>query len=322
MTKELDQNWYQDLVEECKGIITEAVFTSRWALVEGYWELGKRIETDDNFKKFSKGNQSSLQDLANNLSISERTLYYALQVYDKYPDIQQIPEGKNITWNKLITKYLPDPQSDKPIILPEKVKSIIKQGDFRKLIKELSDNSIDLILTDPPYPKEFLPLWEDLAKEAIRVLKPGGFLITYSGTCHLPEVISSLGKYLDYYYTIILYHKGGTGQNFSVNMWDRAKPIFIYYKEPRTKQETWIENLIESPTPDKNMHKWGQGVEPFIKLIETFSQVNDKILDPFMGAGVVLEACAKTNRHFIGYEIKKEFYNLVQRRINDPAGNN
>lgn len=40
------ESWYEELVEECKTIITEAVFTSRWALVEGYWGLGKRIRED------------------------------------------------------------------------------------------------------------------------------------------------------------------------------------------------------------------------------------------------------------------------------------
>ena len=100
--------WYEVLIEDCKAIITEAVFTSRWALVEGYWKLGERIETDKNFAKFAKGNQSSLQDLANNLKISERTLYYARQAYHKYPKLDQIPDGKNITWNKLITLYLPE----------------------------------------------------------------------------------------------------------------------------------------------------------------------------------------------------------------------
>jgi N6-adenosine-specific RNA methylase IME4 len=105
-----NQEWYQGLVKDCRAIITEAVFTSRWALVEGYWNLGERIENDDNFKKFSKGNQSSLQDLAKNLSISERTLYYARQAYNKFPKLDKIPEGKNISWNKLITLYLPAPK--------------------------------------------------------------------------------------------------------------------------------------------------------------------------------------------------------------------
>lgn len=106
MDKQLqDQEWYEHLVDECKEIITEAVFTSRWALVEGYWTLGKRIRTDLNWDKFSQGLYTS-QDLANAIGISERTLDYALQTYDKYKKLDLIPEGKNISWNKLITKYL------------------------------------------------------------------------------------------------------------------------------------------------------------------------------------------------------------------------
>lgn len=122
--------WYESLVEDCKAIITEAVFTSRWALVEGYWNLGKRIQEDKEFQKFAKGNQSSLQDLANNLNTSERTIYYARQAFNKFPDIGKLPEGKNLTWNKLITQYLPEPKQ-KIVSLPE--------GDF------------NVIYADPPW---------------------------------------------------------------------------------------------------------------------------------------------------------------------------
>jgi len=122
--KEIYQKeWYQSLIDDCKSIITEAVFTSRWALVEGYWNLGERIDTDINFKKYAKGNYSSLQDLAKNLETSERTLYYSIQFYRTYPDINTLPEGKNITWNKLITKYLPKGK-EKPFQFDPKVYNI------------------------------------------------------------------------------------------------------------------------------------------------------------------------------------------------------
>lgn len=100
--------WYTQLVEDCKDIITEAVFISRWTLVEGYHQLGERIATDINYQEYAKGNKASVQGLAQNLNISERTLYYAIQFYTKYPQLDTIPEGKNISWNKIITKYLPD----------------------------------------------------------------------------------------------------------------------------------------------------------------------------------------------------------------------
>jgi len=57
---------------------------------------------------------------------------------------------------------------------------IIQHGDFRELIKKLNTDSIDLVLTDLPYHKEYLPLWSDLSKHSARVLKPGKFLITYA----------------------------------------------------------------------------------------------------------------------------------------------
>ena len=47
--------------------------------------------------------------------------------------------------------------------------------------KNIPDNSIDLIFTDPPYNEASLSLYGDLAKLAERVLKPGGSLITYVG---------------------------------------------------------------------------------------------------------------------------------------------
>jgi len=93
---------YCALVEDIKNTITEAVYNSRWALVEGYWNVGKLIRECFADRKLTK----QLQGLAVDVGMSERILWYALQFYDKYPDLNEVPEGKNITWNKIITKYL------------------------------------------------------------------------------------------------------------------------------------------------------------------------------------------------------------------------
>jgi len=106
----IKDEWYEALVEDCKAILVESVFGSRWILVEGYHNLGERITSDENFQKYAKGNHASLQSLAKNLKISERTLYYAIKFFVSYPHLDKVPEGKNITWNKIITKYLPSPQ--------------------------------------------------------------------------------------------------------------------------------------------------------------------------------------------------------------------
>ena len=64
-------------------------------------------------------------------------------------------------------------------------------GDNREVLKELADNSVDSIVTDPPYELGFMgKSWDasgiaysvELWKEALRVLKPGGHLLAFSGS--------------------------------------------------------------------------------------------------------------------------------------------
>lgn len=68
---------------------------------------------------------------------------------------------------------------------------VLKQGDCRKLLKSLPDNSVDSIVTDPPYELAFMgkkwdgsgiaydvKMWE----ECLRVLKPGGHMLAFGGT--------------------------------------------------------------------------------------------------------------------------------------------
>lgn len=109
-----NEEWYQSLIEDCKDIITEAFFTSRWALVEGYHQLGERILGEyNNFEREKIYGEKILQRVAQSLGISKRTIYYAIQFAKKYPTLDKVPEGKNITWKKIITKYLPTSEENK-----------------------------------------------------------------------------------------------------------------------------------------------------------------------------------------------------------------
>ncbi|NBU48266.1 MAG: methyltransferase domain-containing protein, partial [Flavobacteriales bacterium] len=65
----------------------------------------------------------------------------------------------------------------------------IINGDCLDVLKELEDNSVDSIVTDPPYGLSFMgKRWDydvpsvDIWKECLRVLKPGGHLLCFAGT--------------------------------------------------------------------------------------------------------------------------------------------
>ena len=52
-----------------------------------------------------------------------------------------------------------------------------------------------------------------------------------------------------------------------------------------------------------------------LKCIENFTKEKDLILDPFMGSGTTIEACLKTNRNYIGFDINKEYCQIAEQRI-------
>jgi DNA modification methylase len=66
---------------------------------------------------------------------------------------------------------------------------MILQGDCLEQMKKLDDNSVDSIVTDPPYGLSFMnKKWDydvpskEVWQEALRVLKPGGHLLAFGGT--------------------------------------------------------------------------------------------------------------------------------------------
>ena len=66
---------------------------------------------------------------------------------------------------------------------------MILLGNSEEVLKTLEDNSVDSIVTDPPYGLSFMgKKWDydvpstELWAECLRVLKPGGYLLAFAGT--------------------------------------------------------------------------------------------------------------------------------------------
>lgn len=101
-----------DAADEIKGILTEGEFNARWTLLEAYYQVGKIIETLIGIHDM--GVSELTASLAVKTGKSERNLYYALKMVRKYPTINKLPEGKAISWNKMVHKYLPEsPKEEK-----------------------------------------------------------------------------------------------------------------------------------------------------------------------------------------------------------------
>jgi 16S rRNA G966 N2-methylase RsmD len=186
--------------------------------------------------------------------------------------------------------------------------------------KQIPDNSIDLIFTDPPYATKDLPLYAELAKLAARVLKPGGNLVTYSGHYCLPQVFDYLEhSNLKYIHQIIVQHSGQREILFAYNIGVKYKPLLWFVKganSPYSSGSTsYIEDVIPSEPVGKEFHKWEQSTVEAEYMISKLTVENQAVLDPFLGGGTTAIAALKLNRKFIGIEIDEDSYNIAKGRI-------
>ena len=90
-------------------------------------------------------------------------------------------------------------------------------SDVADISKHVTDGSVDLIITDPPYPREFLPTYGALAQMAGKVLNPGGSMLVMAGQSYLPEVITLLTSGSVRYQWILAYLTPGE----SPQIWQR-----------------------------------------------------------------------------------------------------
>ena len=204
----------------------------------------------------------------------------------------------------------------------------IINADFYKWCNDnISNASIDLIITDPPYPKEYLHVWNQLGEVAARVLKPGCYLATYSGQLYLDYVMKSLGEHLSYVWTIALQHTGATQLVHPRNLICRWKPILLYRKHDigKTKETgagkiegasgSALNDFIGDDYREKGFHEWGQGETAIGYLMKTLSYPNDLVLDPFVGGGTTLVVAKDLKRRCIGIEIDKQYISKIKTNI-------
>lgn len=231
---------------------------------------------------------------------------------EKLPDIVKKIEQGNKKVKEAVKEIRKEEEIKKAEVVTLPPVIDIRHGDFREVLKDI--HQVDAIITDPPYPKEFLPLWEDLGKFAAEKLKEGGYLVAYTGQYHLPEVLTMLSKYLDYVWTFCLYHEGQTQIVNGINVMCRWKPVLIFQKG-KTKFAKTIQDYVVSEQREKDGHDWQQSMSGIKKFIELFTDVNDIVCDPFVGSGTTAEACKQLKRKFVGAEIDEETYKIAIGRV-------
>jgi site-specific DNA-methyltransferase (adenine-specific) len=83
------------------------------------------------------------------------------------------------------------------------------------------------------------------------------------------------------------------------------------------KGERYPTSVLKFNRDKTKIHPTQKPVDLVAYLVRTYTNPNDVILDNCMGSGTTAIACIKERRHFIGFELNKDFYDKACRRIKD-----
>jgi ParB-like chromosome segregation protein Spo0J len=187
-----------------------------------------------------------------------------------------------------------------------------------KLHELVPAQSVDLILTDPPYGEQAIEDYNALARFARHALVPNGSLLVMTGQSHLPAVLDQLTEHLIYQWTLAYVVDAGgspvvpTVQR-RVNSW--WKPII--WCTPTGYAGPVHGDLVRSGPKVKNAHVWQQDAEGMEFLVQAFSLPGQLVCDPFVGTGTTGVAALRLGRRFVGADVDGDAVTLARARLSE-----
>ena len=215
------------------------------------------------------------------------------------------------------------------------------------ILKNIPDNSIDLIVTDPPYLTTSRGsagnsggmLQKDINKkgkvftynninckeyapEFYRVLKDGSHCYVMTNHINLIDMLNTFTNVGFHFIKSLIWDKGNKimGQYYMSQF-----EYILFFRKGKGKKinncgTSDILSIPNKKTKDKggkNIHDTEKPIELMEVLVNNSSQENELVLDPFMGVGSTGLACIKNNRNFIGIEIDENYFNIAKSRLEE-----
>jgi ParB-like chromosome segregation protein Spo0J len=196
----------------------------------------------------------------------------------------------------------------------------IRHGDFREVLADIPDGSVDAIITDPPYPAEYIPLFGDLSKLAARILAPHGVLVAMTGQAWLRQYLEQLDTHLAYRWTAAYIAQGARTRMHAAKVGTGWKPLLVYRRRDAADLPFLVDDLFDSASGtsdgvDKQFHHWGQSESGIAEQVERFTQPGQLIVDPFLGGGTTAVACRALGRQFIGCDLDAAHVATSRERV-------
>ena len=218
----------------------------------------------------------------------------------------------------------------------------IHQGDCIELMKQVPNESIDLILTDIPYNEV------NNNKSCINRSKYSGQLRKYNkgiadeltfdlnlfmeecdricnGSIYIFCGLNQAGKLIDFFKTqrekdymarLCIWKKTNPTPSNGQHMWLSGTELCVFIKKrKKTFNQNCKSNVWEFPSGRSKIHPTEKPLDLFKYIIKSSSKEQDIVLDTCIGSGTTAVACKQLNRRFIGIEKEKEYVDIANKRL-------
>ena len=215
-------------------------------------------------------------------------------------------------------------------------------GDCLDVMKDIPDKSIDLILTDPPYLMNYKtnrrknkehdfcnPIQNDDNEEEVkksivemaRLLKDTGALYVLCNANKI-EIFNKIISELFIFKNILIWVKNNHTAGDLKGAYGKKTEFIIYatkgkhYLNGKRDTDVLFYNKVSGK---RQIHQNEKPIDLLEFIISKSSNINDIVLDCFMGSGTTGVAAKNLNRRFIGIELDKEYFEIAKKRIESPV---
>ncbi|GBR41339.1 modification methylase [Neoasaia chiangmaiensis NBRC 101099] len=216
-------------------------------------------------------------------------------------------------------------------ILAEKRRNVILNGDSIELMRRMDRDSVDFILTDPPYLVSYKgrdgrhlrnddnARWlRPSVNQMHRILKPGGFAISFYGWNRI-DLFAEAWKAAGFRMVgHIVFRKSYASSSRFLRY--EHKCAYLLAKGDVTPPARTVPDVIDMPYSGNRLHPTQKPVEALLPLVEVFCPPGGLVLDPFCGSGSSLVAARDLGRDWIGMDLDPDHAATAARRLASHDG--
>jgi len=201
-------------------------------------------------------------------------------------------------------------------------------------IKQLDDESIDCIITDPPYGdnsnygrmdkgivnNENPLLNLQVLFDSQRVLKKNATIYNFTNWKHYPFLTEFVLRYTTYNIRmLVVLNKSNIGMGYGFR--NKHELILVLEKGKPKYNTDNFPNVLNFNVVQHNLstHPHEKPRDIIRRILLHSTNENEVVLDCFCGSGAVPIACKETNRKFIGFEIDKKWVDYGNNRLRQDS---